>query len=130
MNKDTHCLNSQLIFGVKVSEEFFSIINEHNLFSFNHEDDILFHLGEESILGFSPPHEESYNTKHHILYSYSPQIETKSFKDFNETLIELKKEFYDFLNKQKIDTEEYHLLIDELNDLKKEIPQLFLFSQD
>lgn len=130
MHNSSSTLNSQLIFGVRISEEFFSIIQEYDLFSFNHDDDIFFTLGENYILGIVPSHEDSINTKHHILMTFPPHIEQECINSFNETLQELKIEFLEYLNQEAISLDDYNFLLSELKSLKSETPQLFLLSED
>lgn len=130
MSNSKSFLNSQLIFGMKISDNFSAIIEDYDLFSFNHEDDIFFKIGDCSILGITPPHEEEYNTKHHILFSYDENIETICQKPFKETLQELKSEFDNFYKKDMISLSDYQTLLEELKSLHTENPQFFLFSED
>ncbi len=130
MSNNKASLNAQLIFGLKVSEDFAAIIEEYNLFSFNHADDIFFKISDYTILGITPPHEEEYNTKHHILFAYENNIEQKCLSPFQETLTELKSEFKTFCENDTISQLDYHTLLDELKELQLEKPQLFLFSED
>lgn len=130
MSNNKAFLNSQLIFGVKISDDFSAIIEEYDLFSFNHEDDIFFRIGDYSILGITPPHEEEYNTKHHILFAYEENIETVSKTPFKETLQELKTEFDSFYQQDILSLSDYQILLEELKALHTEKPQLFLFSED
>lgn len=130
MSNNKASLNAQLIYGLKVSEDFAAIIEEYDLFSFNRSDDIFFKISDYTVLGISPPHEEEYNTKHHILFAYEENIEGKCLSPFRETLIELKNEFKNFCENDKISQLDYHTLLDEIKELQLEKPQLFLFSED
>lgn len=130
MSQNQAVLNSQLIFGVKISDEFSAIVEEYNLFSFNKAEDIFFKSGDYSILGVSPPHEEEHNTQHHILFAYEPNIESIAQKPFFETLQELKTMFEELYHKETISSSDYDILIEELKSLHNEKPQLFLFAED
>ncbi len=130
MHNSSSTLNSQLIFGVRISEEFAEIIKEYDLFSFNHDDDIFFTIGDNYILGIVPSHEDSINTKHHILMTFPPHIEQQCLSSFNDTLVELKSEFMEYLNQEAISSDDYNFLLSELKSLKSETPQLFLLSED
>lgn len=130
MSQNQAVLNSQLIFGVKISDEFSAIVEEYNLFSFNKAEDIFFKSGDYSILGVSPPHEEEHNTQHHILFAYEPNIESIAQKPFFETLQELKTMFEALYHKETISSSDYDILIEELKSLHNEKPQLFLFAED
>lgn len=130
MSQNQAVLNSQLIFGVKISDEFSAIVEEYNLFSFNKAEDIFFKSGDYSILGVSPPHEEEHNTQHHILFAYEPNIESIAQKPFFETLQELKTMFESLYHKETISSSDYDILIEELKSLYNEKPQLFLFAED
>lgn len=130
MSHNQAVLNSQLIFGVKISDDFSAIIEEYNLFSFNQAQDIFFKSGDYSILGVSPPHEEEHNTKHHILFAYEPNVESIAQQPFLETLQELKIMFEDLYHKEILSSSDYDILTEELRSLHNEKPQLFLFAED
>lgn len=130
MFHNTVSLNAQLVFGLKVSEEFSAIIEEYDLFSFNKSDDIFFKVSDYTILGVTPPHEEQYNTQHHILFSYDNNLEQQCLSTFKDTLDELKVEFDSFYKKNILSDYDYDCLIEELKSLYLEKPQIFLFSED
>lgn len=130
MQNRSSTLNSQLIFGVRISEEFAYIVKEYDLFSFNHDDDIFFTIGDNYILGIVPSHEDSMNTKHHILMTFPPHVEAECLSAFNETLSELKTEFLEYLSQEAISSDDYNFLVSEIKSLKSETPQLFLLSED
>lgn len=130
MSNNTVSLNAQLVYGVRVSDEFSAIIEEYDLFSFNHQEDIFFKVADYTIVGVTPPHEEECNTYHHILFAYEDDMENKSLLPFKDTLNELKTEFDSFYKKEILSDIDYDCLIGELKNLQQEKPHMFLFSED
>lgn len=120
-------INAQLIFGVIISEEFSEIIHELE-YDFNGEDNIFFQVGEDTILGVGVPHEEIYNSQEHVLFEYSQEFPKECTDDFYETLGEFEKETKRAYSKEKLMKEDYDFLINELHEIKKEVPRAYLFA--
>ena len=120
-------INAQLIFGVIISEEFSEIIHELE-YDFNGEDNIFIQVGEDTILGVGVPHEDIYNSQEHVLFRYPQDFSQKCTEDFYETLGEFEKEMKKAYTKEKLMKEDYDFLMSELQLIKQEIPQAYLFA--
>lgn len=120
-------INSQLVFGKIISEEFSEIMNELN-YDFNQEGSLFFKIGTDTVLGITAPHEEHHNTQENILYEYSTDFQQQLATSYNETCEELSNQLKKLRENEKLSDDDYYLIKDEMQELKEENAHIFLFA--
>ena len=120
-----YAINSQLIYGVPISESFADILNDIN---HEYDNNHFFKVDDNNmILGIHVPHHiEKINPQ--TLLSDFLNIQQKIHKEYINIFDEIKDDLQDLAKEKHIEAIDYSLIKDEMKELIKETPHLYLYS--
>lgn len=119
-----YSLDSKLIYGVPVSEEFVYVITELDS-HIQHNN--LYYLEDNTVLGVSVPHNTNNLNPQSLLFEFS-NVKEKVHQQYLNVINEIKEEAKTSLSSHNLEKTDYNVISEEMVDLENETPNLYLYA--
>lgn len=119
-----YSLDSKLIYGVAVSEEFVYVITELDS-HIQHNN--LYYLEDNTVLGVSVPHNTNNLNPQSLLFEFS-NVKEKVHQQYLNVINEIKEEAKTSLSSHNLEKTDYNVISEEMVDLENETPNLYLYA--
>lgn len=119
-----YSLDSKLIYGVAVSEEFVYVITELDS-HIQHNN--LYYLEDNTVLGVSVPHNTNNLNPQSLLFEFS-NVKEKVHQQYLNVINEIKEEAKISLSSHNLEKTDYNVISEEMVDLENETPNLYLYA--